>query len=165
VATHRGLWQLDARDASAETYDVAMAVYDRSLYQSYLHSIPMFSACTTEQIDHLAEWGEADTVVEGHAVVTEGEPGEQFFVVSSGTLAVERGGREVARLGAGDYFGELALFDPAPRNATITAVDGPVSVVMLTRQGFTAALDEMPSLRDAILQGMARRIHEYDQRV
>jgi CRP-like cAMP-binding protein len=36
---------------------------------------------------------------------------------------------------------------------------------MLTRQGFTAALDEMPSLRDAILQGMARRIHEYDQRV
>jgi CRP/FNR family cyclic AMP-dependent transcriptional regulator len=85
-------------------------------------------------------------------------------VVASGKLRVSRGDRELASLGVGDYFGELALFDPAPRNATVTAV-GPTTLITLSRSAFTIALDEMPSLRDSLLHGMARRIHELDQRV
>jgi CRP/FNR family transcriptional regulator len=141
-----------------------MTGYDRSLYQTYLHSIPMFASCTTEQIDHLAQLGDAVTVTDGHVIVREGETGDTFFVVTSGKVRVTRGDREIASIGAGDYFGELALFDPAPRNATITAI-GPVSLVSLSRAAFTTALDDMPSLRDALLQGMARRIHQLDQRV
>ena len=140
-----------------------MAGYDRSLYQTYLHSIPMFASCSAEQIDHLAQLGDAVTVTDGHAIVREGETGDTFYVVTSGKVRVTRGDREIASIGPGDYFGELALFDPAPRNASITAV-GSVSLVALSRSAFTAALDEMPSLRDAILHGMARRIHELDQR-
>jgi CRP/FNR family transcriptional regulator len=147
------------------SYDAAVAGYDRSLYHTYLKSIPMFSTCSTEQLDHLAQGAEAVTALDGHPVVREGDRGDEFYVVTSGRLRVDRGGHAVADLGAGDYFGELALFDPAPRNATITAVDGPASLVVLSRSGFTSALDEMPSLRGAILQGMARRIHELDQRV
>ena len=141
-----------------------MTGYDRSLYQTYLHSIPMFASCTTEQIDHLAQLGDAITKTDGDIIVREGDTGDTFFVVTSGKVRVTRGDREIASIGAGDYFGELALFDPAPRNATITAI-GPVSLVSLSRTAFTAALDEMPSLRDALLQGMARRIHQLDQRV
>jgi CRP-like cAMP-binding protein len=141
-----------------------MAGYERSLYQTYLHSIPMFASCTTEQIDHLANLGDSVTVPDGKAVVQEGDPGEDFFVVASGKLRVSRGDRELASLGVGDYFGELALFDPAPRNATVTAV-GPTTLITLSRSAFTVALDEMPSLRDSLLHGMARRIHELDQRV
>jgi CRP-like cAMP-binding protein len=141
-----------------------MTGYDRSLYQTYLHSIPMFASCTTEQIDHLAQLGDAVTATDGHVIMREGETGDTFFVITSGKVRVTRGDREIASIGAGDYFGELALFDPAPRNATIIAV-GPVSLVSLSRSAFTAALDELPSLRDAILHGMARRIHEFDQRV
>jgi CRP/FNR family cyclic AMP-dependent transcriptional regulator len=122
-----------------------MAGYERSLYQTYLHSIPMFASCTTEQIDHLANLGDSVTVPDGKAVVQEGDPGEDFFVVASGKLRV-------------------ALFDPAPRNATVTAV-GPTTLITLSRSAFTVALDEMPSLRDSLLHGMARRIHELDQRV
>ncbi|HTL86939.1 MAG TPA: cyclic nucleotide-binding domain-containing protein [Acidimicrobiia bacterium] len=141
-----------------------MTGYDRSLYQTYLHSIPIFASCTTEQIDHLAQLGDAVTQTDGKVIVREGETGDTFYVVTSGKVRVTRGDREIASIGAGDYFGELALFDPAPRNATITAI-GPVSLVSLSRTSFTAALDEMPSLRDALLQGMARRIHQLDQRV
>jgi CRP/FNR family cyclic AMP-dependent transcriptional regulator len=141
-----------------------MTGYDRSLYQTYLHSIPIFASCTTEQIDHLAPLGDAVTQTDGKVIVREGETGDTFYVVTSGKVRVTRGDREIASIGAGDYFGELALFDPAPRNATITAI-GPVSLVSLSRTSFTAALDEMPSLRDALLQGMARRIHQLDQRV
>jgi CRP-like cAMP-binding protein len=55
------------------------------------------------------------------------------------------------------------LFDPAPRNATITA-DVPLTVAVLERDRFQAALDSVPALRDALLRGMARRLHEVDAR-
>ena len=100
----------------------------------------------------------------GRQAVREGDVGDGFYVVTSGSATVRRGGREVARLAPGDYFGELSLFDPAPRNATVTAA-GPLSCVMLSRAAFTKALDEIPAIRDTLLQGMARRIHELDQRV
>ena len=137
-----------------------MAGYDRSLYQTYLSSIPMFRSCTAEQLDRLAELGTAVSTTDAD-IVGEGDRGDDFFVITSGKARVTRGGREVAELGPGDYFGELSLFDPAPRNATITAV-GSMSLVSLSRDAFLRALDELPALRDALLHGMAHRIHELD---
>ena len=135
--------------------------YDRSLYQTYLSQVPMFSSCTNEQLDRIAELGTAITVTDGHPIVREGETGDDFFVITSGKATVTRGAREVASLGAGDFFGELALFDPAPRNATITAASQ-VSLVSLHRDHFKGALDAAPGLRDALLHGMAHRLHELD---
>jgi CRP-like cAMP-binding protein len=140
-----------------------MAGYERSLYQTYLQSVPMFASCTTEQLDHLANLADSVTITDGNDVVREGEAGDEFFVVTNGKLRVTRGGKEVTGLGVGDYLGELALFDPAPRNATVTA-DGVVTVLRLSRSAFVTALDELPTLRDALLHGMARRIHELDRR-
>jgi CRP-like cAMP-binding protein len=141
-----------------------MAGYDRSLYQLYLSRVPMFASCTPEQLDRLAELGDAIAVPDGGAIVSEGDAGESFFVLTSGQVRIARGGREVATLDAGDYFGELALFDPAPRNATVTAI-GQVSLVAMSREAFLRALDETPAVRDALLHGMAHRIHELDARV
>ena len=126
-----------------------MAGYDRALYQSLLHGVPMFSTCSVEQLDHLAQLGEVATFVDGQSIVREGEQGNEFYVLTSGHLRVDRGGHEVARLKTGDYFGELALLDPAPRNATVTAVDEPAALIMLTRDAFRSALDELPGMRDA----------------
>ena len=140
-----------------------MAGYDRSLYQTYLSSIPMFRSCTSEQLDRLAELGTAVNATHTD-VVREGDRGDDFFVITSGKGRVTRGGREVAELGPGDYFGELSLFDPAPRNATVTAV-GSMSLVSLSRDAFLRALDEMPQIRDTLLHGMAHRIHELDARL
>jgi CRP/FNR family transcriptional regulator len=141
-----------------------MAGYDRALYQMYLSRIPMFSTCSTEQLDALAESGTAVTAEDGQDVMREGDSGDGFYVITSGNAMVGRGGQEVARLEVGDYFGELSLFDPAPRNASVTAI-GTLSCVVLSRSGFTSVLDKVPELRDALLHGMARRIHELDQRV
>jgi len=140
-----------------------MAGYDRALYQMYLARIPTFSVCSPEQLDVIAESGDAVSTEDGHNVVTEGESGDGFYVIASGTAKVSRGGKDITRLEVGDYFGELSLFDPAPRNATVTAV-GTLSSVLLSRSEFTRVLDKVPELRDALLRGMARRIHELDQR-
>jgi CRP/FNR family transcriptional regulator, cyclic AMP receptor protein len=136
---------------------------DGSQVTTHLAKIPMFGSCTAEQLGRLAELGNPRTLEDADDVVREGDKGGTFFLVTGGSARVSRGGREVGTLGTGDYFGELSLFDPAPRDATITAV-GRLSLVSLTRVAFMEALDEIPSFRDSLLRGMARRLHDLDRR-
>jgi CRP-like cAMP-binding protein len=140
-----------------------VAGYERSIYQGFLADVPMFASCSPAQLDELAELGEMDSHVDGDVMVREGDDADTFYVITSGHAVVTRGGRRVATLGAGDYFGELALFDPGPRRATITA-EGPTTVITLHRDAFRTALDDLPAIRDALLHGMAKRLHELDAR-
>jgi CRP/FNR family cyclic AMP-dependent transcriptional regulator len=137
--------------------------YERSLAYSYLSQVPMFRSCTDEQLDFLIERCRAVDAPEGREIIRQGDPGDEFYVVVHGTVGVERDGAAVAQLDPGDYFGELALFDPAPRNATVKAT-ADASLLRLGRADFVAALDTMPSIRDAVLHGMAHRLHQLDAR-
>ncbi|TMK61752.1 MAG: cyclic nucleotide-binding domain-containing protein [Actinobacteria bacterium] len=137
--------------------------YDEALFQMYLGQVPMFGACSQKELSAVARRAapralDADTVI-----VREGDVGNEFYVLMAGSASVSRQGHDVAKLNAGDFFGELALFDPAPRNATITT-DAPATMAVLERDEFQATLDEVPALRDALLRGMARRLHELDAR-
>jgi CRP-like cAMP-binding protein len=60
---------------------------------------------------------------EDEEVTEEGTPGGRFHVIESGSAKVVRGGRTVARLQPGDYFGELSLIDGCPRSASVTACE------------------------------------------
>jgi CRP/FNR family transcriptional regulator, cyclic AMP receptor protein len=140
-----------------------MPGYDRSAYVVYLSRVPMFSQCTEQQLEQLAASTEERDAAAGEIVVREGDAGQEFFVIADGAVQVTRGGRDVVALGPGDYFGELALLDPAPRDATVTAT-APTNLVTLSREAFEAAVDKLPALRRAVLHGMARRIHELDAR-
>lgn len=138
-----------------------MAGHDRSLYTMYLHQVPMLRTCSQEEIDHIADLGVTVLASDGQHIIREGEPGNQFFVITTGSAEVTRDGQHVASLGPGDYFGELALFDPAPRNATVTATSA-TTLVSVSRNSFRELLGEVSSLRDALLAGMATRLHELD---
>ena len=141
-----------------------MDPYTRQAYLGYLHAVPMFSACTPDELDALVARSQARQVPDGEAIVREGDTGSDFFVIATGKASVERGGKEVDAIGEGGFFGELALFDPAPRNATVVA-RGPVTVVVLERDQFHEVLAVIPDIRDRLLQGMARRLHLLDARV
>ncbi|HMF82732.1 MAG TPA: cyclic nucleotide-binding domain-containing protein [Acidimicrobiia bacterium] len=138
--------------------------YDEAIFQMYLGQVPMFQACSEDELSAIAYLATPEAVGAGTDVVREGDTGNDFFVLMMGTATVARGGHEVGKLEPGDFFGELALFDPAPRNATITA-DVPLTLAIMERNRFQAALDSVPALRDALLKGMARRLHEVDARL
>jgi CRP-like cAMP-binding protein len=137
--------------------------YDEAIFQMYLGQVPMFQACSEDELDAVAYLASPRALDAGTAIVREGETGDEFFVLMMGTATVSREGRDVATLEPGDYFGELALFDPAPRNATVTA-DVPVTLAVLERDRFETVLDAVPAMRDALLRGMARRLHDLDAR-
>ena len=99
---------------------------------------------------------------DGENVIEEGTKGRDFFVILDGKARITRGGQEVAMIERGDFFGELALFDPAPRNATVTAV-GKLRLAVLTQPQFHEVLKE-ETIRDHVLASMARRLHELDSR-
>jgi CRP-like cAMP-binding protein len=138
-----------------------MPGYDEAVYRTYLSSVPMFSACTSEQIDEIERLAETRALDHGTMIVREGERGDEFYVIGTGEASVTRSDREVAKLGPGDFFGELALFDEAPRNATVTSTTG-ITIVVITRAAFQQLLGDLPGLREQVLQGMARRLHELD---
>jgi CRP-like cAMP-binding protein len=82
-------------------------------------------------------------------------------VIIEGTATVSRHGRKVATLGPGDAFGELALLDKAPRNATVTAAT-PMELVVLGQREFGGLIDEVPGFARKLLAGMARRLRDSD---
>jgi MFS family permease len=105
-----------------------------------LRGIPMFAVLPQPQLESLAgALQPVTTVRSGEAVVTQGEPGDRYYVVVSGTVRVTRDGREVATLGPGQGFGEIALLRDVPRTATVRTV-GDVQVVALAREPFLLAV-------------------------
>ncbi len=137
--------------------------YDEATFRSYLEGVPMFQACNDDEMEALTFLAAPKSVDAGADIVREGDEGDAFYVVMSGTATVVRGSETVATLEPGDYFGELALFDPAPRNATVKA-DGAVMLAEMERDRFRAALEAVPAMRDTLLRGMARRLHDLDGR-
>ena len=101
-----------------------------------LARIELLAGVPGETIARLAKRMEREEVAPGKAIVREGEPGERFYVLFAGMLAVsqrDRGNQGVLRPGA--YFGEVALTMGMPRTATITAIT-PAVVASCDRETF-----------------------------
>ena len=102
------------------------------------------------------------TLEAGKELVREGAAGDQFFVILEGTAQVSRHGNKVAELGPGQFFGDLALLDRAPRNASVIA-DSELEVAKLGQRAFDELLDH-PGFSKKLLAGLARRLREQDAR-
>lgn len=92
-------------------------------------------------------------------MVIEGAKSESCFVIVEGTVEVVKGGRSIARLGPGDFFGEIALLDPGPRTATVRT-QSEVLAVQLPRTGFLEVAQENPKILLRMAEALARRIRE-----
>ena len=135
----------------------------RDAFIQHLQQVPLFAACTRKDLQQVARRAEDIHVPAGKALVSEGETGHEFFVIVEGKARVTRQGRKVASLGAGDAFGELALLEKAPRNATVIA-DSDMELVVLGQREFAGLIDEVPGFARKLLAGMAHRLREADAR-
>lgn len=130
-----------------------------------LKQVPLFSACSRGDLKLVARHAVEVAVPANTVVVREGEKGDCFYVVVEGEAAVRRKSgrvnRKVAKLGPGGWFGELALLDPAPRNASvITTQDS--TLAALDVRVFRALLRDVPAMSEKLLAGLARRVRDAD---
>jgi len=135
----------------------------RDVFVTHLAGVPLFSACSQRELKLVARRAEDVSVEPGKVLVSEGDVGTEFFAILEGTATVARHRRKVATLGPGSFFGDLALLDRAPRNATVTA-DTPMDLAVIGQREFSALIDEVPGFAHKLLAGLARRLREADTR-
>jgi CRP-like cAMP-binding protein len=127
----------------------------------HLANVRMFSSLNKKELTLISKAADVVNVAAGKEIVTEGTPGHEFYLILNGTAVVKRGGRKVATLGPGDYFGELALLDRGPRSATIVA-DTPMELVIIGQREFLGVLDQVPAVSLKLLVSMAARLRSAD---
>ena len=132
--------------------------------QELLRGVPLFADCNDDELAQIAALTRARHAEDGTILVTEGEPGGDFYVIVDGRAAVSVDGGVVAELGPGSFFGEMALLDGGERVATVTAV-GPLELLTLARDDFNRMLEvAMPAIAPKLLNVVGRRVREQERR-
>jgi CRP/FNR family transcriptional regulator, cyclic AMP receptor protein len=123
---------------------------------------PLFGGLDTESRQAIAGTLRTRRFRKGEVVFHEGDPGDSLFIVVSGALKVvlpsEDGDEAIlATLRRGDFLGELALLDGAPRSASAIALQA-TEMLTLPRDRFTALVAAEPAIRDALLGSLAAEL-------
>ena len=119
----------------------------------------LFDGVDAEGMDRIAAAAVEVEFPAGHVINRQGEIGTGFFVIVSGGVRVVRDGAEVAKLGPGDFFGELSVLDGRPRIAQVIA-DEATTCLAIATWDFEAVLMAEPRVALAILRGLAGRLRE-----
>jgi len=122
-----------------------------------LRSVSLLSLLPEPTLESLALALIRIEVAAGETFIREGDPGDLFYVIESGTVDVTKDGRRVAVLGPGDYVGEIALLRDVPRTATVTAASA-VVLQALDREHFIPAVTGQGAFRNEADAAIATRL-------
>jgi CRP/FNR family transcriptional regulator, cyclic AMP receptor protein len=140
-----------------------MAVFGGSMAKDALRACGLFGHAEEPVLDALAAALRIRRFRKGETIFHQGDPGDALFIVATGSVKVVLPSDEgaepaiVAVLGAGEFFGELAILDGAPHSATIVALE-PTETLVLHRDAFLGLIDSQPELRRALLASLATEI-------
>ena len=129
---------------------------DRKL--ELLRSVPLFADLDAQSLDAVGVLAREVEQPAGTILMLEGEPGDAFYVLVSGTIRVERAGGTVRSMSAGGFLGEIALLESGARTATATCVDD-CRLLVIRHHEFERLLATMPHLERRVRAAAARRPH------
>jgi CRP-like cAMP-binding protein len=133
-----------------------------------LHGIRLFASLKTPELQALASIAELASFGAGERIITEGEVGDFLFVLLQGTVLVstEKGGPrvELARLGAGHVFGEMAILTEEVRSANVDALDE-CHCLTIAREPFRSLIEERPQIAFGVFQSLSERLREADRKL
>lgn len=126
-----------------------------------IKGVPLFAELGRKELDEVASIADEIDLPAGKELTVEGQPGREFMVIVEGEASVRRGGQEINRLGAGDFFGEIALVKQQPRSATVVA-EAPIRALVITDRSFRTLLDHSPETEEKVMSALSARLGSDD---
>jgi CRP-like cAMP-binding protein len=149
--------------AEVPSLAVALDKFARErLLKNLLATSPLFRPFNHQQQMDLIRRFDGHEIAAGTVVIREGDAGQGLFVVLSGEVEVSKrqaggaGDMSLARLRAGDVFGEMSLLSNQPTSATVTAAR-PSTILFLAREYFQRLVDALPAIRQYFVELAQRR--------
>jgi inner membrane transporter RhtA len=138
-----------------------VGAYNRALMANptvaALGQVALFSGLSAKDLASLASVAQERDVPAGAVLTEQGQQGDEFFLIADGEVEIRVDGREIRRLGPGDYLGEIALVFGGTRTATAVA-SKPSRLYVLGETAFTALLRRQPRIEDKILTTVTERM-------
>ena len=122
-----------------------------------LATVPLLKGLDQHDLQRVAQLCDEVDLPAGRVVAKQGSYASEFFVIISGTVAIERDGAHLRDLHDGDFFGELAMLANIPRTATATCTTDARLLVLGGRE-FNSLLAQFPSIQAAVLHAVAQRV-------
>jgi CRP-like cAMP-binding protein len=136
----------------------------KPMFRSTVPSSPLFEVLKEEERNALVKEMALEQHAEGDVIISEGEPGTSMYIIARGEVKVytrNQGGGSLylAKLGEGDFFGEVSVLSGKPRTATITASQ-PTELLRLDKEKLDNALSRYPGIR-AVLDDFYKKRAEH----
>jgi tetratricopeptide (TPR) repeat protein len=127
---------------------------DEPLFEQVVPKSPLFEVLSAEEREALVKEMQLEEHDEGSVIISEGQPGSSMYVIARGEVKVWTRGPDgaavyLAKLGEGDFFGEVSVLTGKPRTATITAAQ-PTQVLRLDKSNLDTALARYPGIRKVL---------------
>ncbi len=119
--------------------------------------VSLFNGLSAREIAAIASSAEERDAAPGEVLTEQGAPGDEFFIVDSGEIEIQQDGRELRRLGPGDYLGEIALVFGGVRSATAVAATAS-HLFVLRKDAFDRMVKSQPRIEDKILATVSERM-------
>jgi CRP-like cAMP-binding protein len=127
-----------------------------------LGQLALFADLSSAQLEAVAHTHEEDVFAAGERVLRKGLSGGNFYVILEGEAAVELDGRQLARLGRGDFFGEISVLMGEPPSADVRA-ESLLRCLVVPGTMLETFLLEHPAVMLRMLKAEARRVREVDR--
>jgi CRP-like cAMP-binding protein len=118
---------------------------------------PLFTGVVGDDLTAIGDRAIEVDFPANHVIARQGEVGTGFFVIVEGAVRVVRDANEIARLGAGDFFGEMSVIDGLPRVAQVVTTE-PTRCLALASWEFERLVLDHPTIGLAILRGLSARL-------
>ena len=122
-----------------------------------LKSVPLFAGLSKKELELLGRWTDEVDVEKGKFLAEQGRFAYEFFVIEDGSAEVVKNDKTIARLGPGDFFGEIALLESDQRTASVKATS-PMTLIVMSGREFRSMENALPQVASEIRSKVQERL-------
>ena len=156
---HDNITAMVVRVSDGDTQEAADRASDLANKVEVLQAMPLFKHLTYKEIIRVLNITRVRHFPPGETIITEGDVGEELYVILGGKVRLHKGGTLITHLPRGAFFGEMALVDRSPRSASATAEES-TRMLLLRRTDFYEIIRKEPALATRLLWSFVQVLTE-----